>query len=125
LEVDISRFSNEILSYKEVSQSPEKFAQYSPISDLPSSIKDISYSIKDFSKIHELEILLLNYQSNIVKNIFIFDYFHNKKAQEVKIGFRIVFQSNETTLTTAEIELVYNDLVNQSLKIDGVSIPGI
>jgi phenylalanyl-tRNA synthetase beta subunit len=125
LEVNIERFSEDILSYKELSKSPNEFVQFKPISDLPSSIKDISYSIKDFSKIHELEILLLNYQSNIVKNIFIFDYFHNKKAQEVKIGFRIVFQSNETTLTTAEIELVYNDLVNQSLKIDGVSIPGI
>jgi phenylalanyl-tRNA synthetase beta chain len=125
LEVNIERFSDDILSYKESSKFPDEFVQFKPISDLPSSIKDISYSIKDFSKINELEILLLNYQSNIVKNIFIFDYFHNKKAQEVKIGFRIVFQSNETTLTTAEIELVYNDLINQSLKIDGISIPGI
>ena len=125
LEVDIGRFPDEILSYKEASKSPEDFAQFNPISDLPSSIKDLSYSIKDFSKIHELEHLLLNYQSDIVKNIFIFDYFHNDKAQEIKIGFRIVFQSKETTLTAKEIELVYNDLINQSLKINGISIPGI
>jgi phenylalanyl-tRNA synthetase beta chain len=125
LEVNIERFSADILSYKEASQSPESFAQFNPISDLPSSMKDLSYSIKDFSKIHKLENLLLSYQSDIVKNIFIFDYFHNEKAQEVKIGFRIVFQSKETTLTAKEIELVYNDLINQSLKIDGISIPGI
>ena len=125
LEVNIERFSADILSYAEASQSPESFAQFKPISDLPSSIKDLSYSIKDFSKIHELENLLLSYQSDIVKNIFIFDYFHNEKAEEIKIGFRIVFQSKETTLTTAQIELVYNDLINQSLKIDGISIPGI
>ena len=125
LEVDIERFSDDILSYKEATQSPESFAQFNPISDLPSSIKDLSYSIKDFSKIHKLEKLLLSYQNDIVKNIFIFDYFHNEKAQEVKIGFRIVFQSKETTLTAAQIELVYNDLIDQSLKIDGISIPGI
>ena len=125
LEVNIERFSADILSYKEASQSPESFAQFYPISDLPSSMKDLSYSIKDFSKIHKLENLLLSYQSDIVKNIFIFDYFHNEKAQEVKIGFRIVFQSKEATLTAKEIELVYNDLINQSLKIDGISIPGI
>jgi len=125
LEVNIERFSADILSYKEASQSPESFAQFNPISDLPSSIKDLSYLIKDFSKIRELENLFLSYQSDIVKNIFIFDYFHNEKAQEVKIGFRIVFQSKETTLTAAQIELVYNDLINQSLKIDGISIPGI
>ena len=125
LEVDIKRFSADILSYKEASQSPESFAQFNPISDLPSSIKDLSYLIKDFSKIRELENLFLSYQSDIVKNIFIFDYFHNEKVQEVKIGFRIVFQSKETTLTAAQIELVYNDLIDQSLKIDGISIPGI
>jgi len=125
LEVNIERFSADILSYKEASQSPESFAQFNPISDLPSSTKDLSYLIKDFSKIRELENLFLSYQSDIVKNIFIFDYFHNEKAQEVKIGFRIVFQSKETTLTAAQIELVYNDLINQSLKIDGISIPGI
>jgi phenylalanyl-tRNA synthetase beta chain len=125
LEVDIERFSADILSYKEASQSPESFAQFNPISDLPSSTKDLSYLIKDFSKIRELENLFHSYQSDIVKNIFIFDYFHNEKAQEVKIGFRIVFQSKETTLTAKEIELVYNDLINQSLKIDGISIPGI
>jgi phenylalanyl-tRNA synthetase beta chain len=125
LEVNIERFSADILSYKEGSQSPESFAQFSPISDLPSSTKDLSYLVKDFSKIRELENLFLKYQSDIVKNIFIFDYFHNEKAQEVKIGFRIVFQSKEITLTAAQTELVYNDLINQSLKIDGVSIPGI
>ncbi|MDB2355591.1 phenylalanine--tRNA ligase beta subunit-related protein, partial [Gammaproteobacteria bacterium] len=117
LEVNIERFSADILSYKEGSQSPESFAQFNAISDLPSSTKDLSYLIKDFSKIRELENSFLSYQSDIVKNIFIFDYFHNEKAQEIKIGFRIVFQSKETTLTTSEIELVYNDLIRQSLKI--------
>ena len=113
------------LSYKESSQPPEKFVQFNPISDLPSSIKDISYSIKNFNKIPELEKLLLSYKSDIVKNIFIFDYFHNKNTQEIKIGFRIIFQSIDTTLTAAQIELVYNDLINKSLKIDGIAIPGI
>jgi phenylalanyl-tRNA synthetase beta chain len=125
LEVNIERFSADILSYKEASQPPKSFAQFNLISDLPSSTKDLSYLIKDFSKIRELENLFLSYQNEIVKNIFIFDYFHNEKAQEVKIGFRIVFQSKETTLTAAQIELVYNDLINQSLRIDGILIPGI
>jgi len=125
LEIDIERFSDDILVYKELSQPPEDFVQFNPISDLPSSIKDISYSVKDFSKIHELESLLLSYQNDIVKNIFIFDYFHNKNMQEIKIGFRVIFQSINTTLTAAQIELVYNDLINKSLKIDGISIPGI
>ena len=43
LEVDIDKFSSDILSYNEVSKSPEGFVQFNPISDLPSSSKDISY----------------------------------------------------------------------------------
>ena len=125
LEVDIQRFTSDTLSYKELSQPPKKYAQFKRISDLPSSFKDISYSIKNFNKIYELQDLLLGYQNDIVRNIFIFDYFHNKKTQEVKIGFRIILQSLDTTLTAAQIESVYNDLIAQSLKIDGVSIPGI
>jgi len=125
LEVDIDRFSSNILSFEEISKSPKSFAQYSPISDLPSSFKDISYSIKDYSKTQELQILLLNYKSDIIKNVYIFDYFKNEKQEEIKIGFRFIFQSKKATLNSAEIELVYNDIVNKSLGISGISIPGI
>jgi phenylalanyl-tRNA synthetase beta chain len=125
LEVDINSFSSDILSYKEVSQSPEGFAQYSLISDFPSSFKDISYSIKDYSKTQELQDLLLNYQSDIIKNIYIFDYFKNEKKEEIKIGFRFTFQSKNATLNSAEIDLVYNEIVNKSLNINGISIPGL
>ena len=125
LEVDIDRFSTNILSFKEISKSPESFAQYSPISDLPSSFKDISYSIKDYSKTQELQDLLLSYQSDIIKNVYIFDYFKNEKQEEIKIGFRFIFQSKKATLNSAEIELVYNDIVTKSLSISGISIPGI
>jgi len=125
LEANINSFSSDILSYNEISQSPESFTQYSPISDFPSSFKDISYSIKDYSKTQELENLLLNYQCDIIKDVYIFDYFKNVKQKEIKIGFRFTFQSKKATLNSAEMELVYNDIVDKSLSISGISIPGI
>jgi phenylalanyl-tRNA synthetase beta chain len=125
LEVDINSFSFDILSYKELSQLPKSFAQYVPISELPSSFKDISYSIKDYSKTQELQDLLLNYKSDILKNVCIFDYFKNEKQEEIKIGFRFTFQSKKATLNSAEIELVYTDIVAKSLSISGISIPGM
>ena len=125
LEADLDEFSGDALSFKEISKSPKSFVQYDPISDLPSSFKDISYSIKDLSKSQELQDLLLNYQNDILKNVFIFDYFNNEKKKEVKIGFRFTFQSKETTLSSSEIDSVINDIVNKSLKISGISIPGI
>ena len=125
LEVDINRFSDDVLSYKELSKPAEDFIQYNTISELPSSFKDISYSIKDYTKIKDLQDLLLNYKSDLIKDMFIFDYFKNEKLKEIKIGFRFIFQSKEQTLTSSQIELIYNDIVNKSLQIDGISIPGI
>ena len=125
LEVDIDRFSKDILSYQEVSKPPEYFNKYTPISDLPSSFKDISYSVKDFSKIKDLQNLLLKYKSDIIKDVYIFDYFKNEKSQEIKIGFRFIFQSKISTLTSDQIEAVYNAIVKESLMINGITIPGI
>ena len=125
LEVDINRFSDDVLSYKELSKPAEDFIQYNTISELPSSFKDISYLIKDYTKIKDLQDLLLNFKSDLIKDMFIFDYFKNEKLKEIKIGFRFIFQSKEQTLTSSQIELIYNDIVNKSLQIDGISIPGI
>lgn len=125
LEVEIDCLSNNILNYNEISKLPEDFTQYNPISDLPSSFKDISYSITDYSKAPGLQDLLLNYQSDIIKNVYIFDYFKNEKRQEIKIGFRFIFQSKISTITSGQIDIVLNDIIEKSLKIDGIAIPGI
>ena len=125
LEVDIDRFSIDILNYSEISKLPEDFAQYKPISDLPSSFKDISFSITDYIKVEELQNLLLNYQNKIIKNVYIFDYFKNEKTHKIKIGFRFTLQSKISTLTSGQIDIVYNDIINKSLEIEGVEVPGI
>ena len=51
---------------------PKRFNQYSPISEQPSSFKDISYSVKDHSKVDEFQDLLLNYKSDIIKTCLYF-----------------------------------------------------
>lgn len=125
LEIDIDLISSKIYSYNQISQPPKMFNQYKPISEQPSSFKDISYAIKDHNKAYELQNFLLNYKNKIIKKIYIFDFFNNEDKEEIKIGFRFIFQSQDTTLTNAEIDIVYNDIISQSLCIEGVEIPGI
>ena len=48
-----------------------------------------------------------------------------EKTEEIKIGFRIIFQSKKTTLTAKEIDVVYTNIVNKTLGIKGITIPGI
>lgn len=125
LEVDISKCDDIILEYKELSKPPDGFNQYISISELPSSFKDISFSIVDFSKLETIQELLLNFDNKYIKEVYIFDYFNNHKRKEIKIGFRFIFQSTSKTITTNQIEAVLSDIIKASLKIDGVNIPGL
>ena len=124
-EVDIDSFSSEVLNYKETSKSPDNFNQYTIISDLPYSKRDLSFSIKDFTKCKSLQDCIFNYEDDLLKEVFIFDYFYNEKNSEIKIGFRFVFQSTNITITETQVSNVMNSIINETQKIKSISIPGL
>ena len=99
--------------------------KYIPVSEFPSSSRDLSFSIKDSSKCKALEEFILKYENNLLKEVFVFDYFKNEKANEIKIGFRFIFQSHNSTMTDKEIDNAMQKLINDALKIESVSIPGL
>ena len=72
----------------------------------------------------DLEKLILSYKHEYLKEVFVFDFFDNEKNNEIKIGFRFIFQSSISTLTDIEINDAIEIIIKKSLKIDGVSIPG-
>ena len=124
-ELDIDNFSPEVLNYKQTVKSPDNYNQYSPISDLPYSIRDLSFSIKDFSKRESLEDYILGFKDEFLKKVYIFDYFYNEKNSEIKIGFRFVFQSPSSTITEREVNDIIGVIINHTQKIKGISIPGL
>ena len=124
-EIDIENFSTEVLNYKEETRPPNSFKKFTQISDLPFSSRDLSYSIKDFSSRQNLEKYILGYENELIKEKFIFDYFYNEDSAEIKIGFRFIFQSVNSTITEAQINNVMNDIIGHTDKIKGVNIPGL
>ena len=60
-----------------------------------------------------------------MKETFVFDFYKNENLGEIKIGFRFIFQSNDRTITDEEVSEAINDIINESLKISSVSIPGL
>ncbi len=124
-EVDIANFSSDILKYCEISKSPESFKEYSPISDLPYSMRDLSFSIKDYSKLKILEKFILEFDDELLKEVFIFDYYHNEKNNEIKIGFRFVFQSSDSTITETQVNNIINVIIGHTREIKGITIPGL
>jgi phenylalanyl-tRNA synthetase beta chain len=124
-EVEMSNFSAEVLNYDEMSRSPDSFIQYQPISELPFSIRDLSFSIKDHNKYKSFEKFILSFDHKLLKRAFIFDYYNNETKQEIKIGFRFIFQSQESTITDKEVDGVMNIIIKEALKHDSISIPGL
>jgi phenylalanyl-tRNA synthetase beta chain len=124
-EINIEDISNEILHYKQISKAPHDFFQYSPISDLPFSKRDLSFSVKDFNQSKVLVEYILGFKNNLLKEVFIFDYFHNQKHAEIKIGFRFYFQSSKSTITETQVSNVINVIIDHTKKMKGISIPGL
>lgn len=124
-EVEISNFSTDVLGYLEISKPPESFIEYTPISDLPKSIRDLSFSVKDFTELDKLKEYILEFKDDLLKEVYIFDYFNNEKNAEIKIGFRFVFQSSDSTITEGQVNDIINVIIKHIEEIDGISIPGL
>lgn len=101
------------------------FKKYKPISQYPSSTRDLSFSIKNPRSLAEIENLIINYKASIIKQCFIFDFFINEKNKEIKIGFRFIFESSSSTITDTEIDELMQKIIHDSLSIQSVSIPGL
>lgn len=101
------------------------YYNYRPISDFPSSTRDLSYSIKDFSNCTYLQEYILNFRRDILKEVFIFDYFLNEKNSEIKIGFRFIFQDQKSTVTESQVNDIMDVIISETTKLNGVNIPGL
>ncbi len=103
----------------------EDIAKYKKISSYPLTTRDISFLLTKEDSSKNLQSLILDYKHEILKHVFVFDFYINNHTNEIKIGFRFVFQSSIKTLTDEEVNEVINDIISISAKIEGVSIPGL
>ena len=60
-----------------------------------------------------------------VKDSFVFDFYKNEALNQVKVGVRIIFQSNKKTLSESEIFQSTENIIKPIIEIEGVSIPGL
>jgi phenylalanyl-tRNA synthetase beta chain len=102
-----------------------EFKKYTPISEFPSSSKDFSFLIADYSKYNKVIEMINKIQGMYLKDFFIFDFYKNDKNEEIKIGVRMIFQSNEKTLSDEDIKDSISKILKPILDIDGVSVPGM
>ena len=123
-EININEIHDDILGYEPLVKKPKEFITLKEVSEYPSVFRDLSFSVKDFSQIHLLEKLIMEYSDECINDVFIFDFFHNEKNSEVKIGFRLRFKADKT-LTDLEVDEIINDIIELALNLNQVTIPGL
>ena len=125
VEFDLDKILNTELISNVNNYSPESFNQYKHISDFPAAKRDLSFSIADADDFNKLEDLILGYKNDLLKEVYIFDFYNNKKNYEIKVGFRFIFQSNMSTITDQQVDKAINDIIENALLLKSVQIPGL
>ena len=125
VEISIHKIPKKIFKDSDSTMGKINFTKYQSVSEFPSSIRDFSFSITDFKKYDTVINHLSDLNDINLKDAFIFDFYENKKINEIKVGIRFIFQSNLNTLSEDEIQNSINKLLKPILDIEGVSIPGL
>jgi len=101
------------------------FIKYVPVSDFPSSVRDFSFSIKDFDKYNTVISCIEKFEEENLKDFFIFDFYLNEKLKEIKVGIRLIFQSPMKTLSEEDIQMSIGKILKPIIDLDGVIVPGL
>ena len=125
VELDLQRFDYGNLEDITDDFHLNKFNKYEEISEFPCSIRDLSFSVKDSVDLDILYKKINEFKYDILKENYIFDFFYNNKTKEIKIGYRFIFQSKTKTLTDYDVDNVVNDIIENTTKINSISIPGL
>jgi phenylalanyl-tRNA synthetase beta chain len=124
-EISVDKIPENIFNDIEFSFEPINFIKYQSVSEFPSSSKDFSFSIKDFNKYDTVIDHLSKLNDKYLKDAYIFDFYENKKFNEIKVGVRFIFQSSSATLSDEEVHKSVNKLLKPIVDLEGVSVPGM
>ena len=93
-----------------------------PVSEYPAIYRDLSFSIDTLELIDDLNIKIEKVcsESTILKELFVFDFFENKKMNFLKVGYRFKFQSDKKSLTDKEVDKVMDKIIQISMSSDGI-----
>ncbi len=101
------------------------FIKYHQVSEFPSSTRDFSFSIGQIDQYNNFISLIKDFQDDILKDFFIFDFYKNDKLGEIKVGIRLIFQSRTKTLSDDDIQKSVDKILQPVINLNGVSVPGL
>ena len=123
LEIELSRLAPYFKDY-ELSNETNKFVKYSDISEFPSSTRDLSVLIGQIEDIEKVSKIIDDHNASILVDRFLFDFYENKEKNQIKVAYRLIFQSKENTLGDKDVDKEMNKMVLKIIEIKNASVPG-
>ena len=125
IEIELNELNESILEHSSNIQIPSIDFQFEKVSEFPKIYRDLSFAVKNHENIDSLKKLIFDFESEYLKEVFVFDYFENSKQGITKIGFRFSFQSKNETLTDQDVNNLISGIIQSSMQMKGVEIPGL
>ena len=123
LEIELSRLAPYFKDY-ELSNETNKFVKYSDISEFPSSTRDLSVLVGQIEDIQKVSKIIDDHNASILVDKFLFDFYENKEKNQIKVAYRLIFQSKENTLSDKDVDKEMNKMVLKIIEIKNASVPG-
>ena len=123
LEVELSRLAPYFKDY-ELSNETNKFVKYSDISEFPSSTRDLSVLVGQIEDIQKVSKIIDDHNASILVDKFLLDFYENKEKNQIKVAYRLIFQSKENTLGDKDVDKEMNKMVLKIIEIKNASVPG-
>jgi len=124
-EISLDEIPYQVIDHKTDSKIRFNGINFREISNFPSTYRDLSFMLSPEIDIDSFLERMLNHKDKILKESFIFDFFINKKKNEIKVGIRFIFQSTEKTLVDEEVDSSMSHIVKLAFEGGGVKIPGL
>jgi len=126
--VTLGRINTEILHYFDIKkpvyyaeidvqllyeESLKNNVKYAAISPYPSVKRDLALVVASEVSYEQLEKIVYNYGSKLVKNVTLFDVYEGEKIEKGKKSYalNIILQRSDKTLTENEIQRVMQKIV--------------
>ena len=123
LEIELSRLAPYFKDYELINET-NKFVKYSDISEFPSSTRDLSVLVERIEDIEEVSKIIDDHNASILVDRFLFDFYENKEKNQIKVAYRLIFQSKENTLSDKDVDKEMNKMVLKIIEIKNASVPG-
>ena len=85
--------------------------EYQPICPYPSAIRDLSILVPEEVRVVEVLNVINRVGGELVNDVDLFDIYKNDNDQKKSLAFHIIYQAQDRTLSSAEIDQLQNKIV--------------